>query len=47
MSLLSKRMTKKPRDASCSQNCSSQSSICEARPMISSIGDACAEPNVS
>ena len=47
MSRLSKRMTRNPRAASCSQNWSSHSSICEARPMMSSTGGAVAEPKVS
>ena len=36
MSRLSKRVTKKPRSASCSQNSSCQAIICVPRPMISS-----------
>ena len=46
MSRLSKRMTRNPRTASCSQNWSSHISIWEARPMMSSIGVAVAEPKV-
>ena len=47
MSRLSKRITRNPRTASCSQNWSSHSSICEASPMMSTTGGAEAEPKVS
>ena len=47
MSRLSNRITQKPRSASCSQKSSSQITICEARPITSSIGVADGSPNVS
>ncbi len=44
MSRLSKRMTKNPRPASCSQNSSGQATIWVARPMTSSSGGSSEDP---